>query len=91
MVETRAQMNDGEMITVIPEVDLNLDFVIQSSKSVLRCLESATGVHNEGDIRRSRGSMLNALGKRYWCLNFMVEIYCTYLDIQFPFFSLFNF
>jgi hypothetical protein len=65
MVETQAQMDDGEMITAISQVDLNLDFVIQSSKSVLRCLESVTGVHNEGDIRRSRGSVLNALGKEY--------------------------
>lgn len=63
MVETQAQMDDVEMITVISQVDLNLDFVILSSKSVLRCLESVTGVHNEGDIQRSRGLMFNASGK----------------------------
>lgn len=51
------------MITVISQVDLNFDFVIQSSKRALCCLESVTGVHNEGDIQRSRGSMLNASGK----------------------------
>lgn len=56
-------MNEVEMITVISQVDLNFDFVIQSSKRALCCLESVTGVHNEGDIQRSRGSMLNASGK----------------------------
>lgn len=77
MVETRAQMDDVEMITVISQVDLNLDFVIQSSRSVLRCLESVTGVHNEGDIQKVTGFNVNASGKTYRCLNFMVEIYCS--------------
>lgn len=35
MVETQARMNDVGMIIVISPVDLKLDFVIQSSKSVL--------------------------------------------------------
>jgi hypothetical protein len=35
MVETQARMNDVELIIVISPVDLKLEFVIQSSKSVL--------------------------------------------------------
>lgn len=35
MVETQARMNDAGIIMAISQVDLKLDFVIQSSKSVL--------------------------------------------------------